>query len=77
MDRLEGFVASALLQRVRTAAAEESIACGTSFRGAALFVDISDYTLLAERLCNQGANGVEQLGEDPRRGIRRLCTRGI
>jgi hypothetical protein len=63
MERLENFVPGALLQRLRLAHSDEGAAACTSFRGAVLFVDISDYTVLAETLCNQGANGIEQLGE--------------
>src|SRR5687767_6808105 len=62
MERLESFVAGALLQRLRRADDDEGTPACTSFRGAVLFVDISDYTALAEALCSQGANGVEQLG---------------
>ena len=61
MERLESFVAGALLQRLRQADADADAAC-TSFRGAVLFVDISNYTVLAETLCGQGADGIEQLG---------------
>ncbi len=61
MERLESFVAGALLQRLRQADADADAAC-TSFRGAVLFVDISGYTVLAETLCGQGADGIEQLG---------------
>jgi hypothetical protein len=62
MERLESFVAGALLQRLRRADDDERAATCTSFRGAVLFVDISNYTALAEALCSQGANGIEQLG---------------
>lgn len=62
MERIEGFVAGALLQRLQRADDDDRAAACTSFRGAVIFVDISDYTALAETLCGQGSNGVEQLG---------------
>jgi class 3 adenylate cyclase len=63
MERLESFVAGVLLQRLRRAEDDETSPACTSFRGAVLFVDISGYTALAEALCNQGSNGIEQLGK--------------
>jgi len=62
MERLESFVAGALLQRLRRADPDDRAAAHTSFRGAALFVDISQYTVLAEALCEQGPSGIETLG---------------
>jgi tetratricopeptide (TPR) repeat protein len=70
MERLDNFVAGALLQRLRLTQDDESVAACASFRGAVLFVDISDYTALAETLCGQGANGVEQLGQTLDRAFR-------
>jgi class 3 adenylate cyclase len=63
MERLESYVASELLQRIRRAAGDDRAGACISFRGATLFVDISDYTGLAESLCSNGSTGVEQLGE--------------
>ncbi len=63
MNRLESFVAGALLQRLGRVQDDARAAASTTFRGAVLFADISDYTALAETLCAQGANGVEQLGQ--------------
>jgi hypothetical protein len=62
MERLESFVAASLLQRLRRADDNDRAAAWTSFEGAVLFVDMSGYTTLAETLCSQGANGIEQLG---------------
>ncbi len=62
MERLDGFVAGSLLQRLRHPAGDPTVATCASFRGAVLFVDISGYTALAEALCSQGPDGVEQLG---------------
>src|SRR5262245_30825134 len=63
MERLDSFVAGALLQRLQRADHDDRAAVCTSFRGAVLFVDIKDYTVLAETLCSQGSNGIEQLGK--------------
>jgi hypothetical protein len=63
MDRLDSFVAGALLRRLQRSDDRERAAACTSFRGAVLFVDISDYTPLADALCNQGPHGIEQLGK--------------
>ena len=63
MELLEGFVAEGLVRRIRSAGDSSAIGACTSFRGAVLFVDISDYTALAEALCSQGADGIERLGE--------------
>jgi AAA ATPase domain len=63
MERLESFVAASLLQRLRRADVNDGAAAWASFEGAVLFVDMSGYTTLAETLCSQGANGVEQLGK--------------
>jgi class 3 adenylate cyclase/tetratricopeptide (TPR) repeat protein len=62
MERLESYVATALLQRVQRAALDDRSAASVCFRGAAMFVDISGYTDLAETLCHEGAAGVERLG---------------
>ena len=70
MDLLESFVAGALLHRVRKGD-RGGAAASASFRGAVLFVDISDYTGLAERLCSQGSDGVDQLGETLNLAFRR------
>src|SRR5438270_911592 len=63
MELRESFVASSLLKRVRAADDTSRRAACASFRGAALFVDISHYTTLAETLCAQGSDGTEQLGK--------------
>ncbi len=63
MELVESFVAGGLIQRIRSAAGSSAAAACTSFRGAAVFVDISDYTALAETLCSQGSDGVERLGD--------------
>jgi energy-coupling factor transporter ATP-binding protein EcfA2 len=63
MELLESFVAGGLVQRIRSAGSAGAISACTSFRGAVLFVDISDYTALAEVLCSQGSDGIERLGE--------------
>ena len=63
MERLESFVAGALLQRLQHSDAGDRAAACTTFAGAVLFVDISGYTALAETLCSQGALGIEQLGK--------------
>ena len=70
MERLEGFVAGSLLQRLRRPDDDLTAASCASFRGAVLFVDISGYTALAETLCSQGADGVEQLGQILDRALR-------
>lgn len=62
MERLESYVATALLERVARAAVNDRSAASVCFRGAAMFVDISGYTDLAETLCHEGAAGVERLG---------------
>ena len=62
MELVESFVARALLKRVRRANHDHHAAAGASFQGAVLFVDISGYTALAEALCGQGPDGIEQLG---------------
>jgi hypothetical protein len=62
MEALDSFVAGALLQRVRRANDNERAAASASFRGAALFVDISGYSTLAESLCDRGPRGIEDLG---------------
>jgi AAA ATPase domain len=69
MERLDSFVAGALLERLRRADHDDTATCA-SFRGAVLFVDISGYTALAEALCSEGANGIEQLGETLDRAFR-------
>ena len=69
MERLDGFVAASLLQRL-SRAGHEGIAAGTTFRGAVLFVDISGYTALAESLCGRGPEGVEELGRILDRSLR-------
>jgi hypothetical protein len=63
MEPLESFVAAALLRRLGRAAPDDRTAGSTSFRGAVLFVDISNYTALAESLCARGPEGVEELGK--------------
>ena len=63
MDRLESFVAGALLQRLHRSDPGDKAAACTSFAGAVLFVDISGYTALAEALCSQGPDGIERLGK--------------
>jgi len=63
MERLESFVAGALLQRLQHSDAGDRAAACTTFAGAVLFVDISGYTALAETLCSQGSVGIEQLGK--------------
>src|SRR5688572_20769599 len=63
MDRLESFAAGALLQRLQGSNEGDSAAACTTFAGAVLFVDISGYTALAETLCGQGPQGIEQLGK--------------
>src|SRR5437879_8657604 len=63
MELLESFGAAALLRRVRCLDDGAASAACTSFRGAVLFADISDFTALAETLCSQGPDGVEQLGD--------------
>ena len=62
MERLDGFVATSLLQRLSRPGRDGRPAESTAFRGAVLFVDISGYTPLAESLCAKGPDGVEQLG---------------
>lgn len=59
MDRIESFVPAELLERVRCEAGDRP-SC-TRFGGAALFADISQYTELAENLCQRGTEGAEQL----------------
>ena len=63
MERLESFAAEVLLQRLQHSGAGDSAAACTTFAGAVLFVDISGYTALAETLCGQGPQGIEQLGK--------------
>jgi class 3 adenylate cyclase len=63
MERLESFVAGALLQRLQPSDAGDSAPACSIFAGAVLFVDISGYTALAETLCGQGPQGIEQLGK--------------
>ena len=63
MELLESFIAGGLVQRIWRAGENAGIAACTLFRGAVLFVDISDYTALAETLCGQGSDGVERLGD--------------
>src|SRR5687767_5338620 len=70
MERLEGFVATSLLQRLRRPDDDLTSPACTSFRGAVLFVDISGYTALAETLCRGGADGVEHLGQVLDRALR-------
>ena len=53
MERLDGFVAGSLLQRLRHPAGDPTVATCASFRGAVLFVDISGYTVLAEAICSR------------------------
>jgi class 3 adenylate cyclase len=62
MERLDGFVAASLLQRLSRPGHDGKAAASTAFRGAVVFVDISGYTALAESLCAKGPEGVEQLG---------------
>lgn len=63
MDRVESFVAGALLQRLHRSDEGVQAAACTTFAGAVLFVDISGYTALAEALCSQGPDGIERLGK--------------
>lgn len=61
----------------RVLAGREDAAAETSFRGTALFADITDYTDLAEGLCEQGSTGVERLAQFLDRAFRRYvdCVR--
>jgi hypothetical protein len=70
MERLDGFVAAALLQRLSRSGHDASSPDCTTFPGAVLFVDISGYTALAEALCANGPDGVEQLGRILDRSLR-------
>jgi hypothetical protein len=62
MEPFESFVAGALLRRLSRVAPDDRAQAATLFRGAVIFVDISNYTPLAERLCGRGPEGVEELG---------------
>lgn len=58
-DKVSSFVPSALLKRLD--AENEQGPVDALFSGAVLYADISQYTVLAERLCEQGAEGIEKL----------------
>jgi class 3 adenylate cyclase/tetratricopeptide (TPR) repeat protein len=59
MTDLTRFVPSQLLER--TASPRNDGPACVGFAGAVIFADISDYTPLAERFCEQGIEGAEQL----------------
>lgn len=62
MDQLEivsKFVPAALLKRLAAENREDPV--DVRFDGAVLYADIYQYTILAERLCEQGTQGLEQL----------------
>ena len=71
MDTLQTFVPPAL---DRALARRGEGAAATSFVGAALFADITDYTDFAERLCQQGSEGIERLGLFLDRAFRRYVA---
>ena len=58
-DNLASFVPSALFKRTLGSDANSPFA--THFKGSVLFADISGFTRLVERLCQQGLEGVERL----------------
>lgn len=58
-SEVSSFVPAALLRRLNAANATGPVE--TVFSGAVLFADVVQYTELAERLCEQGPEGVEQL----------------
>ncbi len=59
LNRFRSFVPAELL--ARTESLDQDRPVSARFAGAALFADISDYTPIAELLCNQGPEGAEQL----------------
>ncbi len=59
MDNFNSFVPAALLERIKYGKGDTPV--GALFPGAALFADITDYTVLAEQLCEQGTDGAERL----------------
>ena len=61
MERLDSFVPTKLLQRIRRANGDATGAACAPFGGAALFADISGYTQLAGKLCERGLDGTEEL----------------
>ena len=58
-ESVRSFVPTSLLQRLSPG--EAGAPSCISFTGAVLYADISDYTSVAERLCEQGPEGVEHL----------------
>ena len=58
-DDVSSFVPTALLRRLNSGKRNDP--AETVFSGAVLYADIVQYTVLAERLCEQGPEGIEEL----------------